>query len=165
MERQLTLSEQSVKVAQTVGRIYFRNDEDLQADLISKSWEFSLTAGENATASTIVTFAVKHVRSGRQFPVTTRSVEARRKDGPNFTRHPVDVMELPNDDSSPVETAIMRVDLAAFVATLSDRQRELLEAMLLGETTSDMAHLFGLTAGRIAQLRRELHGRLQVFLS
>src|SRR5262249_53763961 len=59
---------------------------------------------------------------------------------------------------SPVPDQVaFRLDFPAWLATLSRRNREIAEDMALGHGTGHLARRFGLTQGRISQLRRELY--------
>jgi hypothetical protein len=58
--------------------------------------------------------------------------------------------------SGPAEVAATRVDFAAWLATLCRRTRQIATDLALGGTSSDVARKYGVTAGRISQLRREL---------
>ena len=53
----------------------------------------------------------------------------------------------------PAETAVARLDLSAWLRTLSKRNRQIARALSVGETTCDVAKRFGLTASRVSQLR------------
>jgi hypothetical protein len=55
--------------------------------------------------------------------------------------------------AGPAETAAARLDLAAWLRTLSKRNRRIAKALALGNTTSAVAQKFGLSAGRVSQLR------------
>jgi hypothetical protein len=59
--------------------------------------------------------------------------------------------------SSPAEIAALRIDFAAWLASLSRRERQIATKLAIGETTAAVAKLFRLSAARISQLRRELH--------
>jgi hypothetical protein len=48
-----------------------------------------------------------------------------------------------------------RIDFPSWLMTLTDRDRRVIEDLMVGERTSDVADKYGLTAGRISQLRRE----------
>jgi hypothetical protein len=58
--------------------------------------------------------------------------------------------------AGPAETAAARIDVAAWLQSLSRRKRKVAQTLARGETTSAAARLFGLTAGRVSQLRQEL---------
>ena len=49
-----------------------------------------------------------------------------------------------------------KLDYEGWLETLSVRQRQMLEGMIAGDTTSELAEKFNLSAGRISQIRREL---------
>jgi hypothetical protein len=57
--------------------------------------------------------------------------------------------------STPSEIAGLRIDFCEWLKTLSNRDRRIAETLALGETTSNVAHMFGVTAARISQLRRQ----------
>lgn len=168
MEPQSTSFDRLQEVVDQVARIYFAGRSDfpeVKADLLSRSWEFSRTAGENATVHTIVGYAVRHVRAGRHFSGSVRGIEARRKDGPHFRRIDIDLTELPDDDRHPAESAMLRIDFTEFRKSLNDRQREVLDAVLMGDSTSEIADRLDRSLGLISQIRRLLYERLQTFLS
>jgi len=56
-----------------------------------------------------------------------------------------------------------RIDFPSWLLTLTDRDRRVIEDLMVGERTSDVADKFGLTAGRISQLRQEFHQDWQRF--
>jgi hypothetical protein len=58
--------------------------------------------------------------------------------------------------ASPADVAATRIDFRAWLATLSNRQRQIAEALACGESTQEVARQFQLTGGRISQLRCEL---------
>ena len=59
-------------------------------------------------------------------------------------------------NATPADLAASRIDFPAFLATLSRRDRRLAEKLATGESTSRAARLFGISAGRVSQLRQEL---------
>jgi hypothetical protein len=50
-----------------------------------------------------------------------------------------------------------RCDFPAWLKSLTRRNRRIAEALSLGHTTGDVAKRFGVSPGRISQLRREMH--------
>jgi hypothetical protein len=48
-----------------------------------------------------------------------------------------------------------RLDFPAWLRTRTDRDRRLIEALISGERTMDVASKHGLSAARVSQLRRE----------
>ena len=60
---------------------------------------------------------------------------------------------LEDRKAGPAATAAARLDLRAWLRTLSKRNRQIARALAVGETTNAVAQQFGLSAGRISQLR------------
>ena len=58
--------------------------------------------------------------------------------------------------STPAETAIARIDFAAWLSRLCHRDRGVATTLAAGETGRDTARMFGITAGRVAQIRAKL---------
>ena len=57
---------------------------------------------------------------------------------------------------SPVPDQVaFRLDFPAWLLSLSQRDRRVVEDLLLGERTLDVARRHGLSPGRVSQLRRE----------
>lgn len=59
--------------------------------------------------------------------------------------------------ATPAEQAALRLDFAAWLQTLTDRDRRAVDDLARGEETRAVARRLGVTAGRVSQLRRELH--------
>ena len=57
---------------------------------------------------------------------------------------------------TPADLAASRIDFPAWLDTLRTRDRAVAESLAAGESTSRVARLFGISAARISQLRREL---------
>ena len=60
--------------------------------------------------------------------------------------------------AGPAETAAARMDLAAWFGTLTKRNRKIAKALALGEPTAAAAKKFGISPGRISQLRTGSNG-------
>ena len=65
--------------------------------------------------------------------------------------------------ATPAELAAIRVDFASWLGRLSDRQREIALCLAVGEPTGAVAHRFGVSCGRISQIRLELATRWRQF--
>ena len=59
--------------------------------------------------------------------------------------------------STPAVIAATRVDFRAWLESLPERTRHVAETLATGEATSHVARMFGCSASRISQLRRELY--------
>jgi hypothetical protein len=92
---------------------------------------------------------------------------------PQSTRHPfedvycsvqgqrhidaMDEMLKDNAVTPPPDQAAFRIDFAAWRRTRTERDRRLMADLMLGERTSHVSRKYGITAGRVSQLRREFH--------
>ena len=65
--------------------------------------------------------------------------------------------------SSPDERAAFRVDFPEWLSKLGDRNRRMAVDMALGNRTDELAEGYGISCGRISQLRRELHDNWERF--
>jgi hypothetical protein len=126
---------------------------------------------ENLAYPTVLArYGVARVRGGRCVgaPSSTRDVlseHVQRRNGLHVDR--LDEFQRANgawkqvavEDrrSSPAEIAAFRLDFAAWLASLSWRERQIATKLAIGETTAAVAKLFRLSSARISQLRRELH--------
>jgi hypothetical protein len=63
----------------------------------------------------------------------------------------------------PAEAAAAKLDFAAWLSTLSKRDCQLAEKLATGESTSGAARCFGISEGRVSQLRRELLNSWRLF--
>ena len=60
-----------------------------------------------------------------------------------------------NSITPPPDAVAFKIDFACWLQTLTDRDRGIIGDMILDERTMDLARKFGVSAGRISQLRRE----------
>ncbi len=65
--------------------------------------------------------------------------------------------------AGPADIAASRLDVSAWMDLLPSRDREIAEALGVGERTGDVARRFGLSQGRISQKRREFLESWQAF--
>ncbi len=111
-------------------------------------------------------YAIRQVRAGRRVGCRQNAQDimspiARCASGPTnprFAAHPertagLNLMLYEDRRAGPAETAAARLDLADWFRSLSPRNRRIARALALGEQTSAVAQRFGLTAGRVSQLR------------
>ena len=57
--------------------------------------------------------------------------------------------------ATPADIAVTRIDFAVWLCGLSKYRRQIAKVLARGETTKVTAKRFGVTAGRISQMRRE----------
>ena len=127
--------------------------------------------GKDATRfpTAIAKFAARAVRSGRKLAGMDRakdvlSAQARRRMGFAVSRLPAGstlsdnaLAEALYDNtrSPPDEQCAFRIDFVAWRATHTQRDRQVLDDLMVGERTLDVAGKHGLSPGRVSQLRRE----------
>jgi len=124
---------------------------------------------ELAYASPLARYAVARFRVGRRIgsPLNCHDIlspYAQRKK--NFTverldrcgKHAHSWEEVLVEDKrcTPAEIAAGRIDFAAWLRTLSARDRKVAQVLAIGETTNAAAQRFHVTPARISQVRREL---------
>ena len=129
-----------------------------------------------AFATVLARYAIAQVRAGRRVgtPLNCRDVlseYARRKN--HFDVERLDRFDattaswteaVVEDHHTPVfDQVAFRIDFPEWLARLSSRDRRIAESLATGTTTQDVAARFGISAGRVSQLRRELHGSWRDF--
>ena len=66
-------------------------------------------------------------------------------------------MLIEDRHATPADLAASRIDFPAWLATLSRRDRRIALRLADGDAAGSVAQQFGISQGRISQLRRELH--------
>jgi hypothetical protein len=114
-------------------------------------------------------FAVRQVRSGRRVggrlncrDVSSRHVQVAK----GLVVERIDQFDgqdnewretlIEDKKAGPAETAAARIDVADWFKSLGRQKRKIAKSLARGEATSTVAHMYGLSAGRISQLRDEL---------
>jgi hypothetical protein len=71
---------------------------------------------------------------------------------------------LRDNTLTPVDEQVaFRLDFPAWRQTRSERDRQLLDDLMCGERTATVSQKYGLSRGRVSQLRREFHDDWQRF--
>jgi hypothetical protein len=160
------------------GRVCFRHlkcrqsREDAIQEMIGLSWQWHLRLAEKGRDATLfptalASYAARAVRCGRRFCGQKRANEvlsplAQRERRfavgklPDFSTLNGSPLEeaLRDNTVSPVpEQAAFRLDFPAWLAHLPDRDHAIVEDLLLGERTLDVANKYGVSPGRISQKR------------
>ena len=124
---------------------------------------FELDKANLAYPAPLVGFGLKHYRAGRLVggrlnSKDVGSTRCRRRRGCLIERLD-DWKEtlVETRGTTPAELAALRIDFSEWLDSLSSRDRKLANELARGESTSAVAQMFKLTAGRVSQLRRELH--------
>lgn len=130
---------------------------------------FELGKTDVAYATPLAKYAVKQVCDGRQVGCQLNSHDvlspyAQRKQGFSVARllradeSEGTWKEILVEDSrcTPAELAASRLDFDAWLRQLPRHKRRIASTLAAGETTSEAAKKFGVTPGRVSQVRREL---------
>jgi hypothetical protein len=161
------------------GRVYFRHlraerREEAVAEMVALAWKWHLRLAERGKDSTrfptvLATFAARAVRSGRKLAGMDRakdvlSPQARQRHGfavaklPDYSTLDGSPLHeaLHDNTQSPVDEQVcFRIDFPAWRASRTERDRRVLDDLMLGERTLEVAGKYGLSPGRVSQLRRE----------
>jgi hypothetical protein len=121
---------------------------------------------EALRTATLAEFAVRRVRNGRLVACRQHSRDVL---GPHLhQKHSVQVRSLtPSREDHdwqatliecrnmlPSDMAAFRIDLEQWLKSFSQRHQRIISTLATGERTAVVAEQFGLTAGRVSQLRR-----------
>ncbi len=121
-----------------------------------------------AYATPLAKFAIRHVREGRRIGSRCNSLDITSPCSCAAKRVTIERLDRVNrrgewreiviEDrtSGPAEIVMTRLDFASWLSTLSKRDRQLAEKLVLGETTGGVARTFRISAARVSQLRRQL---------
>jgi hypothetical protein len=168
-------------------RVCFRHlkchqKDDALAEVIALAWKWYVRLqeqGKDVTgfASVLAAFAARRVRGGRRLcskerskDVLTRSAQVRH----NFTVGPLpsgsrlseNVFDeaLQDNMQSPIPDQVcFRCDFPNWQGTRSDRDRRLIDDLMIGGRTGEVASKHGLSPARVAQLRREFYDDWEEF--
>ena len=156
--------------------------EELVAEVIANAYcafVRLIRQGKQSVAfpTPLAQYAIRQVRSGRRVGCSLNSNDllspwARKSHG--LTIEQLDQSEnrsgalhqllVEDRQAGPAEIAAARIDVAAWLKSLSKRQRRIAKALALGASTSEVARRFGICPARISQLRSWLKahwGRFQ----
>lgn len=136
----------------------FRQDRqraERTADAVSLSWEFTQEAPQDATVWTVAQYAVLRATVGRQFPQSRRSLDTygHRE---TFTRRLIDPAELCGAGDNPARIVATRLDMLAWLETLTEQQRLVAAELAAGTTVTELAKELGCTPGAVGHCRKRL---------
>jgi hypothetical protein len=148
--------------------------EDRVAEAVALAWRWFLSLAQRGRDGAdfpiaLASLAVRAVRSGRRLCCQERSGDVlsplaqRRRgfavrsipDGSALLGNVFDLALWDNRQTPLPEQVCFRLDFPAWLVTRSERDRRLVEDLMLRERTGDVAGKYGLTAGRVSPLRRD----------
>jgi hypothetical protein len=151
-------------------------DEVLALALVGYARLAELDKLDLAYATPLAGYAVAQYRSGRRVGVRANAcdvlseyaqqrkrITVERLD--RFDRRSGSWKEVVVEDRrfTAADVAATRIDFGAWLKSLTKRNRRLAEKLATGESTSTVARLFGISGGRVSQLRRELCDAWRLF--
>jgi hypothetical protein len=161
------------------GRVYFRHlraerKEEAVAEMVALAWRWHRRLAERGKDATrfpcaLARFAARAVRSGRKLAGMDRardvlSPQARQRHGfavgkvpdcGTLDGSPLEEALHDNTRSPPDQQAMFRIDFPLWRASRTERDRRVLDDLMLGGRTLEVAGRHGLSPGRVSQLRRE----------
>jgi hypothetical protein len=170
------------------GRVSFRHIKcrhrraDAIQEMIGLAWLWHLRLaekGKDATCfpTTLACYAARAVQSGCRLcgherandvlsPVAQqqkRFTVGKLPDFETLTDNPVHEALHDNTKSPPDETVCFKLDFMAWLAHLTERDRSVVEDLMIGERTLDVADKYGVSPARISQKRTEFCQDWQLF--
>jgi len=147
--------------------------QEFVAEVIANCWVAFVRLVEGGLITVVyptplAQYAIKQVRDGRRVgaKLNVRDVSSPyAQQAKGFTVARLDRYDSENDEwreiliedrhAGPAQTAAARIDLGQWFASLPRKKRRIAETLATGEPTKKAARKFGVSAGRISQLRRE----------
>jgi hypothetical protein len=165
----------------THGRVYFRHlrradQEEAVQETVALCWKwFVRLAGRGKDAarfpSALASYAARAVRGGRRVCGQERGRDAlsplaqrrrgfavgRLPDVSTLSDNPLSEALADNTQTPPDEQCAFRLDFPAWRGSRAARDRRIIDELMRGERTLDVAGRHGLSPARVSQLRREFH--------
>jgi hypothetical protein len=160
------------EIEQKLRLAFYRLNPDACEDAIAEGVVHSLLAylrlheqdrAEVATPSSLAWYSSRHVKRGR--PAAGRMNGKEPLSRYAQISNDIEVERLPNnwidamvqDKRAPVvDQVVAKMDVGAWFATLTKRMKEIAKDLAFGCSTSEVAKKYGVTPGRISQMRRAL---------
>lgn len=165
---------------ETHARISFRSVKcpqkkaDRIAEVVALAWRWFVRLAEKGKDATqfplvLADYAVRHVRQGRRLcgvlkPNDVLSERAQQERGfsvgklPDYstlTSSPLDKALVDNTQTPVPEQVAFRCDFPSWLTTRTGRDRCIITDMAMNERTNALSKKFGVSPGRISQLRRD----------
>lgn len=137
----------------------FMGDNDRETklnDAASIAWEIFLTAPNDAPPQAIATFAIRRIRANRVFCESVRSLSSPTRRPTKAVAETFDVADVWRVGSDPARIAGFRIDFRQWFQRLKPRSQQIVELMVTGHTTEEIAETLGCTPGNVSQYRRRL---------
>ncbi len=156
-----------------------RKEEAIAESVAAAYVNYAELAGQGklsrASQSTLADFAARHVAEhrhvgGSQSSCDVLSTLARRRRGFRLQhlglRQDYDNLRplvVERRGFSPADVAAFRIDFAQWLMSFPRRDRKIMKRMIAGDGTFDVADRFGISPGRVSQLRRKYERSWAIF--
>jgi hypothetical protein len=123
-------------------------------------------AGDLGILQSVLWYSIKQTRAGRRAEGDSRARDTfkyAQKGRIRFER--VNLDNFVSTDTPVPDHVSFRLDVPAFLATLTDRQRRMAEALMTGDGTLSVANQFGITASAVSQFRNRFKEQFQAFMT
>jgi DNA-directed RNA polymerase specialized sigma24 family protein len=162
------------------GRVCFRylkcrdRREDAIQEMIALTWIWHLRLAEKGKDATrfptaLATYAARAVKSGCRLvrqeraqdvlsPLAQQRYHFAVEKLPSYSilsGNPLEEALHDNTKSPPDESVCFKLDFTTWLANLTERDRSIVEDLMIGERTLDVADKYSVSPGRIPQQRRE----------
>jgi hypothetical protein len=155
--------------------------QEFVAEVIANCWVAFVRLVERGMidvcyATPLTQYAIRQVRDGRRVGsgLNVRDVSSGyAQANKHFTVERLDRYDAENDEwreiliedrhAGPAETAAARLDIGQWFSTLPRKKRRIAATLASGEATKTAARKFGVSAGRISQMRREFENSWQEY--
>jgi hypothetical protein len=162
------------------GQIAFRHvrcptrREEALAEMIALAWQWCLSLARRGKDPrrfplALATYAARAVQAGRRLCGQEKANDAlspRAQQRHDFTIHSLpdgsslagNVLDeaLHDNTQTPVPDQVsFRLDFPAWLCTYSERNRQVIRDLMSGQRTMEVSRKYGLSPGRISQLRRQ----------
>ncbi len=134
------------------------NRDDLIADTVRLAWQFARSAGPTATAGTCIRYAMTRAVSARMLGMTVRSIDhpRNREDCPRERLDVGDLWDLFRERDDPAVIVQVRVDFAAWLASLPPKKATAVRLLAIGERPTDVAKAMNVSDAWVSVLKKEL---------
>jgi len=160
------------EIQQKLRLAFCRLDPEAREDAIEEAIVHSLLAyvrldkqgrADVATPSSLAWYSSRHVRRGRPAGGRMNGKEPLSRYGQisnhiEIQRQPSNWIDAMVEDKRALvaDQVAAKMDVGAWYATLTKRMKEIAKDLAFGSSTSEVAKKYGVSAGRISQLRRSL---------
>jgi hypothetical protein len=162
------------------GRVFFRHlrprslREERISEMVALAWKWYrrlAEQGKDATQfpSMLATYAARAVNSGRRLCGKESAKDVLSSDAQQ--RHGFKVKNLPdgyspvretfetaltdNTVTPPAEQVCFRIDFPAWLKTRTERDRRVVQDLMVGDRTCEVSQKYGVSRGRVSQMRRD----------